>query len=82
MTLFACLSLSQTKEVQQVCQFHITNWAPVGSCSGIKTVIDVILEVTKVQIRTGNKPIVVHCRFFTTTVAKTLYPVLHPTVTQ
>ena len=52
-----------------MCQFHITNWAPDGSCSGIKTVIDVILEVTKVQIRTGNKPIVVHCRFITSFLA-------------
>ncbi|CAI8021866.1 Receptor-type tyrosine-protein phosphatase alpha [Geodia barretti] len=52
---------NKSKEVQQLCQFHITNWAPDGSCSRIKTVIDVILEVTKVQIRTSNKPIVIHC---------------------
>ena len=44
-------------------QFHITNWAPDGSCSNIKTVTDVIDEIIKVQIRTGNKPITVHCRF-------------------
>jgi protein tyrosine phosphatase len=53
---------NKSKEVQQLCQFLITNWAPDGSCSRIKTVIDVILEVTKVQIRTSNKPIVIHCR--------------------
>ena len=42
-------------------QLHITNWKPDGSCSNLKTVIDVIEEMTKVQIRSGNKPIVVHC---------------------
>ena len=45
-------------------QFHITNWAPDGSSSNIKTVTDVIDEVIKVQIRTSNKPILIHCRFF------------------
>ena len=42
-------------------QLHITNWNPNGQCSNLKTVIDVIEEMTKVQIRSGNKPIVVHC---------------------
>ena len=46
-------------------QFHITNWASDGSCSNLKTVIDVIEEVSKVQRRTGNRPIVVHCRYQT-----------------
>jgi len=46
-----------------VSQFHITNWAPDGSCSNLKTVIDVIEEVSKVQRRTGNQPIVIHCRY-------------------
>ena len=38
-------------------QFHITNWAPDGSCSNLKTVTDVIEEVAKVQRRTGNHSI-------------------------
>ena len=42
--------------------FHITNWGPDGSCSNLKTVTDVIEEVGKVQRRTGNQPIVIHCR--------------------
>ena len=42
-------------------QFHITCWRPDGYCSNLKSVIDVIDEMTKVQIRSGNKPIVVHC---------------------
>ena len=42
-------------------QFHITNWAAGGRCSNLKTIVDVIEEMTKVQIRSGNKPIVVHC---------------------
>ena len=47
----------QSRETLNVSQFHITNWAPDGSCSNIKTVTDVIDEIIKVQIRTGNKPI-------------------------
>ena len=43
--------------------FHITNWAPDGSCANLKTVTDVIEEVGKVQRRTGNNPIVAHCRY-------------------
>ena len=53
---------SQSNEVQQVSQFQITNWAPDGRSSSIKTVTDVIEEVIKVQIRTSNKPILLHCR--------------------
>ena len=53
----------QSRETLNVSQFHIANWAPDGSCSNIKTVTDVIDEIIKVQIRTGNKPITVHCRF-------------------
>ena len=53
---------SQSGSSQEVSQFHITNWAPDGSCSSLKTVIDVIEEVSKVQRRTGNQPIVMHCR--------------------
>ena len=44
-------------------QFHITNWAPDGSCANLKTVTDVIEEVGKIQRRTGNNPILVHCRY-------------------
>ena len=44
-------------------QFHITCWRADGHCSklNLKSVTDVIEEMTKVQIRSGNKPIVVHC---------------------
>ena len=53
----------QSNKSHQVNQFHITNWAPDGHCSNIKSVTDVIEEVGKVQRRTGNHPIVVHCRY-------------------
>ena len=53
----------QSNKFDQVNQFHITNWAPDGHCSNIKSVTDVIEEVGKVQRRTGNHPIVVHCRY-------------------
>ena len=42
-------------------QFHITCWTADGHCSNLKSITDVIEEMTKVQIRSGNKPIVVHC---------------------
>ena len=42
-------------------QFQITCWTPDGCCSNLKSVTDVIEEMTKVQIRSGNRPIVVHC---------------------
>ena len=53
--------LSQAQKARDVTQLQITNWKTNGQCSNLKTVIDVIEEMTKVQIRSGNKPIVVHC---------------------
>ena len=46
-------------------QFHITNWAPDGHCANLKTVTDVIEEVGKIQRRTGNNPILAHCKYAT-----------------
>ena len=56
-------SLLQTQKTHKVTQFHIICWRPNGHCSNLKSVTDVIEEMTKVQIRleSGNKPIVVHC---------------------
>ena len=51
----------QTQKAHKVTQFHITCWTLDGHCSNLKSVTDVIEEMTKVQIRSGNKPIVVHC---------------------
>ena len=42
-------------------QLHITNWRANGQCSSLESVIFVIEEMTKEQIRFGNKAIVVHC---------------------
>ena len=53
----------QSGKAHQVSQFHIVNWNADGRCSNLKTITDVIEEVTKVQMRTGNNPIVVHCRW-------------------
>ena len=55
---------TQSTQIQQVTQFHITNWTPDGMCTNLATITDVIEEVDKVQRRTGNQPIVVHCRYF------------------
>ncbi len=55
------LMLLQSQKTHQVTQFQITCWRPDGCCSNLKSVTDVIEEMTKVQMRSGNKPIVVHC---------------------
>ena len=55
-------SFLQSGKAHQVSQFHIVNWNTDGSCANLKTITDVIEEVTKVQMRSGNNPIVVHCR--------------------
>ena len=62
MSLSFTFFLLQSGKAHQVMQFHIVNWGPDGRCSNLKTVTDVIEEVSKVQRRTGNNPIVVHCR--------------------
>ena len=43
-------------------QFQILNWSSQGKCSCPQTIITVVEEVNKVQRKTDNKPIVVHCR--------------------
>ena len=42
-------------------QLQITNSKANGQYSNLKSVTDVIEEMTKEQMRSGNKPIVVHC---------------------
>eukprot|EP00731_Ephydatia_muelleri_P019051 Em0011g1091a len=59
-TLYLAAAKGST-QIQQVTQFHITNWSPDGVCTNLATITDVIEEVDKVQRRTGNQPIVVHC---------------------
>ncbi|XP_064386166.1 uncharacterized protein LOC135334779 [Halichondria panicea] len=51
----------KTQKAHQLTQFHITNWKSSGKCENLKTVTDVNEEVIKVQRRTGNKPVLVHC---------------------
>ncbi len=65
-TLVAFLSFLnfflQTKQTQQIIQIQILGWKSTGACENFKIVTDVNEEVIKVQRRTGNKAIVVHCR--------------------
>ena len=42
-------------------QLHVTNWKANGQCSNLKSIIDVVEEMTKVQKRSGNQSTVVHC---------------------
>ncbi|XP_064393132.1 uncharacterized protein LOC135340597 isoform X2 [Halichondria panicea] len=51
----------KTQKACQLTQFHITNWKSSGKCENFKTVTDVNEEVIKVQRRTGNNTILVHC---------------------
>ena len=53
--------LSQSQKAHHVTQFHITCWTPDGHCFNLKSITDVIEEMTKVQMKSGNRPIVVHC---------------------
>ena len=56
------LDASQSGEGYQVMQLHITNWSPDGHCKDHSCVTDIIAEMSRIQMRTGNRPIVVHCR--------------------
>ena len=60
---FPVENLHFLQKAHQVTQFHITCWSPSGQCSNLRCVVDVIEEVAKVQRRTGNKPVFVHCRY-------------------
>ncbi|XP_064386146.1 uncharacterized protein LOC135334769 isoform X3 [Halichondria panicea] len=51
----------KTKQTQQIIQIQILGWKSTGACENLKIVTDVNEEVIKVQRRTGNKAIVVHC---------------------
>ena len=53
----------QSGKTHQVTQFQIQNWNPHGKCSSPQTIITVVEEMYKVQRRTDNKPVVVHCRW-------------------
>ena len=46
----------------EVTQFHIQNWSAQGKCSDVLTITNVIEEMYRVQRKTGNNPVVVHCR--------------------
>ena len=55
-------TLSQLGKAHQVIQLHMTNWAPDGRCSNLTSIVDAIGEMSKIQRRTGNHPILIHCR--------------------
>ncbi|CAI8056628.1 Receptor-type tyrosine-protein phosphatase alpha [Geodia barretti] len=51
----------KASRTHQVVQLHMTNWSPDGSCSHLATITSVINEMSAIQRRTGNHPVVVHC---------------------
>ncbi len=60
--LYRFLIFLQTKKTLQIVQIQILDWKSTGACANFKIITDVNEEVVKVQRRTGNKAIVVHCR--------------------
>ncbi len=60
-TSYICPVTLQNKQSHQLTQFQITNWRSDGRCENFKTVTDVNEEVIKIQIKSGNKSILVHC---------------------
>ena len=62
----ACLLQSTTDPNQfthhEMTQFHILNWSAQGKCSEVLTITNVIEEMYRVQCKTGNNPVVVHCQ--------------------
>lgn len=54
---------NKNEKPHPVTQFHIHNWMPDGQCSNLMTITRLLDEVTRNQIKTGNHPIVVHCRY-------------------
>ena len=52
----------QSRNTDKVFQIHVTNWSPDGWCPNLISITDAIDEMTKTQCRTGNHPVLVHCR--------------------
>jgi len=55
--------LLQSNVTHQVTQFHMHSWGPHKSPASNAGILAMIEEIQKVQRSTGNKPIVVHCRY-------------------
>ena len=53
----------KTSRSHQVVQLHMNNWAPDGTCSNLNTITSVMREMIDIQMKSGNHPIVVHCRY-------------------
>jgi len=66
-----CLTLSctcdcpqqQLSESHTVIQYHYTGWPEQGSPSTEAGMVDLIDQVVKRQQQSGNRPVVVHCRY-------------------
>ncbi len=54
--------LLQSGQAHSVTQIHIPCWTPEGLCANAQAIISVTELVEDIQMRTGNKPIVVHGR--------------------
>ena len=63
MCVYSSLMSVQYPTSHQVSQIHITTWKPDGFCSNFSSITDAIAEMSKIQRKTGNHPILIHCRF-------------------
>lgn len=51
----------QAQESRMVSQFHFTRWTKATPPSEYRSMIDLIDELQRVQRKSGNMPITVHC---------------------
>ena len=58
------MSFVQSEDkVAVVTQLHYTEWPEHGSPANIASVMELLDTLSRTQISTGNKPVVVHCKY-------------------
>ena len=56
----ACTRTQKSGQVHKMTQYQVKEWTAEGVGSNKRAVVDIIDQLSVVQRRTGNKPIVVH----------------------
>ena len=62
------LLLFQPQESRIVSQFHFTKWSKTTPPTDCRPMSDLIDELQRVQRKSGNMPITVHCEYVSTAV--------------
>ena len=55
-----CTQTQKSGQVHKLTQYQVKEWTAEGVGSNKRAVVDIIDQLSVVQRRTGNKPIVVH----------------------